>query len=398
MGGVKSMFSEQPLRQKRIVICALETYSTIGGLQNFNRRVFKNVGQRSVVRGEPPALAFLSGDHEAALPSIDGLELVAPKSQPQFMAAVFWASLFKASVLLICHINLLPLAFAVRLFRRRLPIVLFVHGCEVWNGYGPRKKRFYEVWLVGALTRIASVSRFTAESMGREFQVAPDKFRCLPNAVDALDGDGDEIAPSPPSSTILTVARLGSGEREKNVHEVIAAVAILKARLPGVKYEIIGGGSLRPELEALAKKLGVADAVTFLGQVDDNEVRAAYGRAAVFAMPSNKEGFGIVYLEAWQFGKPVICSMHGAASEVVADGVDGFVVDPANAEALADRLYVLLTQPDLANAMGERGRLKVEQKYLNANFRVHLDKILDEMELESAASKKATAPRSQLKL
>ena len=396
MGGFKSMFSEHPLRQNRIVICALETYSTIGGLQNFNRRLFKNVGQRSVERGEPPALAFLSGDHAAALPPIDGVELVAPKSQPKFMAAVFWASLFKASALLICHVNLLPLAFAVRLFRRRLPIVLFVHGCEVWNGHEPRRRRFFEVRLVGALTRIASVSRFTADSMGREFHIEPGRFRCLPNAVDPLEGRA--APPLPPSPTILTVARLGSGEREKNVHEMIAAVSLLKERLPGVKYEIIGGGSLRLELEALAKKLGVADSVAFLGQVDDNEVREAYGRAAVFAMPSNKEGFGIVYLEAWQFGKPVICSMHGAASEVVADGVDGFVVDPANVEALADRLHVLLTQPDLAKAMGESGRLKVEQKYLNANFRVHLDKILDEVELDSAALKAAAARRSQLKL
>ena len=373
MAGVKSMFSEHPLRQNRIVICALETYSTIGGLQNFNRRVFKNVGLRSVERGEPSALAFLSGDHGAALPAIEGVELVAPKSQPQFMAAVFWASLFEASVLVICHVNLLPLAFAVRLFRRRLPIVLFVHGCEVWNGHEPRRRRFFEVRLVGALTRIASVSRFTSESMAREFHIAQDKFRCLPNAVDPLEEGA--VAPAPSSPIILTVARLGAGEREKNVHEMIAAVALLKERLPGVKYEIIGGGSLRPELESLAKKLGVADAVAFLGQVDDSEVRKAYARAAVFAMPSNKEGFGIVYLEAWQFGKPVICSVHGAASEIVADGVDGFVVDPADVKALADRLYVLLTQPDLANSMGENGRLKVEQKYLNANFRVHLDKI-----------------------
>src|SRR5450631_2649126 len=100
MAGVKSMFSEHPLRQNRIVICALETYSTIGGLQNFNRRVFKNVGLRSIERAEPPALAFLSGDHDAPLPVIDGVEFVSPKSQPQFSAAAFWASLFKASVLL----------------------------------------------------------------------------------------------------------------------------------------------------------------------------------------------------------------------------------------------------------------------------------------------------------
>jgi glycosyltransferase involved in cell wall biosynthesis len=396
MTGVKSMFSEHPLRHDRIVICALETYSTIGGLQNFNQRVFKNVALRSVERAEPPALAFLSGDHDAGLPVIDGVQFVAPENQLQFLAATFWASLFKASVLLICHINLLPLAFAVRLFRRRLPIVLFIHGCEVWNAYGPRKRRFYEVWLVGALTRVASVSRFTAESMEREFHVAPDKFGLLPNAVDALEGEPVAAAPQPP--TILTVARLGAGEREKNVHEMIAAVAILKERLPDVKYEIIGGGPLRPELEALAKKLGIADSVTFFGQVGDRELREAYGRAAVFAMPSNKEGFGIVYLEAWQFGKPVICSLHGAASEIIADGVDGFVVDPSDVKALADRLHILLTQPDLAKAMGERGRLKVEQKYLNANFRVHLDKILDEVLADSAAPKHAAARSSQLKL
>jgi phosphatidylinositol alpha-1,6-mannosyltransferase len=396
MTGVKTMSPEHPLRQNRIVICALETYSTVGGLQNFNRRIFKNVALRSVERTEPPALAFLSGDHDAALPAIDGVDLIAPKNRPQFLAAVLWTSLFKASVLLICHINLLPLAFAVRLFRRRLPIVLFIHGCEVWNTHAPRKRRFFEAWFVGALTRVASVSRFSAESMEREFHVAPDKFRFLPNAVDALQGRPVAAAPWPP--TILTVARLGAREREKNVHEMIAAVAILRERLPDVKYEIIGGGPLRPELEALAKKLGVADSVTFFGQVDDRELREAYGRAAVFAMPSNKEGFGIVYLEAWQFGRPVICSMHGAASEIVADGVDGFVVDPADVKALADRLYILLTQPDLAKAMGERGRLKVEQKYLDANFRLHLDKILDEVLVDSAAPKHAAARSSQLKL
>ncbi len=390
------MFPKHPSQQNRIVIYALETYSAIGGLQNFNQRVFRNIGRRTVEGDERSALAFLSGDRDVELPVIDGLQFVAPKNQRQFLAAAFWAGLFKASALLICHINLLPLAFAVRLFRRRLPIVLFVHGCEVWNTHGPRKRRFYESMLVGALTRVASVSRFTAERMEREFHVAPEKFRFLPNAVDGLEPSRAFCAPEP--FTILTVARLGAGEREKNVHKMIAAVALLRERLPGVKYEIIGGGSLRPELEALAQKLGVADAVTFFGQVGDRELREAYGRAAVFAMPSNKEGFGIVYLEAWQFGKPVVCSTLGAPSEIVSDGVDGFVVDPADVKTLADRLHTLLTQPELAKAMGERGRLKVEQKYLNANFRVHLDKILDELLIDPAPPQPAAARRSQLKL
>lgn len=383
-----------PPEPGRIVICALETYSTIGGLQNFNHRVFTNLGRRGVERDDPAAVAILCGDAGAALPTVAGVEFIAPADQPRFLVSAFWAGMFKASALLICHINLLPVAFAVRLFRRRLPIVLFVHGCEVWNADGPRKRRFYELLLVGALTRVVSVSRFTAERMQREFRVAAEKFRLLPNAVDRLENA--PAAVEPPTPRILTVARLAAGEREKNVHEMIAAVALLKERLPGVCYQIIGDGALRPELEALAKSLGVADCVEFSGRVGDLELREAYARAAVFAMPSNKEGFGIVYLEAWQFGKPVICSAFGASSEVVTDGVDGFVVDPSDVKVLADRLHVLLTQPEMARAMGERGRTKVEQKYLNANFRVHLDKILDE--LVDLAARESPATRPQMKL
>ena len=384
------MSSEQPDKPNRIVICALETYSKIGGLQNFNRRVFRNLALRSLEGKEGSALAVLSGDHSVVLPVIEGLEFSAPKNQPLFLATAFWMSLFRASALIICHINLLPLAFAVRLFRRRLPIVLFIHGCEVWNTHGPRKIRFYETWLIGSLTRIASVSRFTAERMEREFHVAPDKFRFLPNAVDRLKGAAAASAPEP--LTILTVARLGFGERQKNVHEMIAAVAAVRRRLPGVKYEIIGDGELKPELQALAEKLGVSDCVRFFGQVDDRELCEAYARAAAFAMPSDKEGFGIVYLEAWQQAKPVICSTRGAASEIVADGVDGFAVDPTDINLLADRIYVLLTQPDMARAMGESGRQKVEQKYLNANFRQHLDKILDELLADSVQPDPAGDP------
>ncbi len=231
--------------------------------------------------------------------------------------------------------------------------------------------------------------------MGGEFNVGPEKFRFLPNAV-----EGSDAAPfgtARRSDTILTVTRLGAEEREKNVHVMIAAVAALRRRLPSVKYEIVGEGALRPQLEVLARDMGVGDIVTFLGHVDERALEQAYARASVFAMPSNKEGFGIVYLEAWQYGLPVVCSIYGASSEIVADGVEGFVVDPANIPELTDRLYQLLSQPDMAKSMGERGRCKVQQKYLNANFRLRLDGILDEL-LDNAKHGAIAARRSQLKL
>lgn len=382
-------------KKARPVICMLETYSHVGGLQNFNRRVLSNIASRSRDdREKGSALAILAGDDRVEIPSFEGLEIATPKGRWRFFIASVWAGVMEADILILGLINLFPIAIAVRLFRPKLPILLFVHGDDVWNQQRHRKKRFYETPLIGVLTRIASVSQFTADVMAREFHVAPEKFRLLPNAVDPLEDAPAASAQRP--LTILTVTRLGLADREKNVGLMIVAVAALKERLPGVRYEIVGDGALRPELEALAKRLGLGDAVTFHGRLNDSDVQKAYARASVFAMPSNKEGFGIVYLEAWQHGLPVICSSVGAPSEIVSDGVDGYVIDPTNIPALADRLHDLLTEPRLAKAMGERGRQKVERKYLNRNFRLHLDAILEE--LSSDAIQREFASKSKASL
>ncbi|WP_374306980.1 glycosyltransferase family 4 protein [Methylocella sp.] len=366
-------------RKSRIVVCALSTYSKIGGLQNFNRRLFQSLGSRARRGAEP--LVVVAGDDKATLPASSGFEIVAPHGRAAFLLQVFAASVSQGGLLLICHINLLALAVAVRLFRPRLPIVLFVHGFEAWNGAG-RPRRHFERLALRCVDRVVSVSRYTAGVMSREFGVPIEKFRILPNAVDE-PAQGPVVARKPFS--ILTVTRLGAAEREKNVHEMIEAVALLRARAPQLTYEIVGDGALRPQLEELARQRGVDDVVTFRGLVDADALREAYARASVFAMPSDKEGFGIVYLEAWQYGLPVICSMFGAASEVVADEVDGFVVDPHDVEALAERLGRLLLDPALAREMGERGREKVVSKYLDADFRGNLFRILDEVVREAGS-------------
>jgi phosphatidyl-myo-inositol dimannoside synthase len=137
--------------------------------------------------------------------------------------------------------------------------------------------------------------------------------------------------------------------------------------------------ALRAEFEALANDLGAGDSVKFLGTITDAAFDAAYARATVFALTSSKEGFGIVYLEAWQHGLPVICSSKGAPKEIVADGVDDFVVDPEDISMLADRLNLLLCRPELAKAMGDSGRQKVEANYLDPVFQQKLGRLIDEL-------------------
>ena len=294
------------------------------------------------------------------------------------MTGTAWTAVTTANLFVLGHVNLLPLAVLVRCLRPKLPILLFVHGDEVWND--PRishEKRWFEPWFLRAVTKIASVSAFTAETMGREFHVRQAKFSLLPNAVDPLKSLPE--ANIREAATILSVTRLEPGDREKNVGNMIRAVAKLRHEMPGLKYEIAGDGGLRPELETLASDLGVSDCVKFLGLITDAKLDAAYARATVFALPSSKEGFGIVYLEAWQRGLPVVCASKGAPKEIVADGVDGFVVDPGDVSMLADKLNLLLSRPELAAAMGESGRRKVEAKYLDTVFRQNLDGLIDDL-------------------
>lgn len=375
------LFMKSPLvrRRERIVFSALETYSLVGGMQNFNRRVIGNLIARAQLRHEPSPLVRTLRDVGSIPHDVSAIARTYA-SRVAFTLASLTTAL-NARLLIIGHVNLLPIAALVRCLRWKTPILLFVHGDEVWNEPTRRRKRWYDRLLLLAVDRIASVSQYTADTMSREFRVNPTKFAILPNAVDPIERSTIDAAKHAP--TVLTVSRLSSGDRPKNIDQMLRSIAILKKRLPNLRYEIVGDGALRVELEQLAKDLGISENVSFLGRVSDSELADAYRRATVFALPSSKEGFGIVYLEAWLRSLPVLCSSFGASKEVVSDGSDGFVVDHRDADAIANRLYEVLTDPALAQRLGENGRTKVETRYLNHSFQVNLNAIINELLLGS---------------
>jgi glycosyltransferase involved in cell wall biosynthesis len=366
----------------QIVFCALETYSLVGGMQNFNRRVIRNLLSRVQSRGEPPPQMRFLRDGDSIPKDLADVA----RSYPNRIAFILGSAIagLTASVFIIGHVNLLPIAALVRCFRWRTPILLFVHGDEVWNEPKRRKKRWHDSLFLRAVSRIASVSQYTADIMSQEFGVDRAKFCALPNAVDVVERPSSPGAKDTP--VVLTVSRLSSGDRAKNIDQMLRAIAVLKTRIPKVRYEIVGDGALRHELEQLTRELGIGANVSFLGRLSDAELSQAYQRASVFALPSSKEGFGIVYLEAWLRSLPVICSSFGASKEIVSSGTDGFVVDHRDADAIANRLHELLTDSALALRLGENGRNKVESKYLNRSFQTNLDAIIDDLLLTATGN------------
>ncbi|MBO3732968.1 glycosyltransferase [Glycomyces niveus] len=146
--------------------------------------------------------------------------------------------------------------------------------------------------------------------------------------------------------TLLFVGRL---EAEKNVHELLEAAALLP---PDVRVEIVGDGSVRPRLEALAARLGLAERATFHGFLTDDEVVEAYRRADVFVMPGTAELQSIATMEAMAAGLPVVAADAMALPHLVRPARNGWLYRPGDIAELAHRLRSMLADEAGLAAMG----------------------------------------------
>jgi phosphatidylinositol alpha 1,6-mannosyltransferase len=169
-----------------------------------------------------------------------------------------------------------------------------------------------------------------------------------------IDIDGYHSEPDPPGvvPSVLFVGRL---DQEKRVDELIRAFAAVPER-HAARLEIVGDGARRADWTALAAGLGIGDRTTFHGFVPEDELRAAYSRAAVFVMPGIAELQSIATLEAMAAGTPVLAADAMALPHLVHPGRNGWLFAPGDVPELTARLVTLLRDPALRRRMGARSR------------------------------------------
>jgi glycosyltransferase involved in cell wall biosynthesis len=137
-------------------------------------------------------------------------------------------------------------------------------------------------------------------------------------------------------------------------------------KVNGVNLVIVGRGPLEDELRKQVSQLELDNRVFFLGKVSDEKLCSLYHGCACFVLPSisHAEGFGIVQAEAMACGAPSISTeLQTGTSYVNKDGVTGYVVPPADADALAEKIEILATDENRRNEMGRAGRLRVRAKF-----------------------------------
>lgn len=224
------------------------------------------------------------------------------------------------------HVNLLPLVRAVRLMNPSLEVHLIAHGVEAWRPWTRAQRR-----ALRARDRVIAVSEFTRQRvLEQRAGIHPDRTRVVPNALDPnLPTPAGRRTPG----LIVTLSRLSASDRYKGVDHLIETMPTIRTACADARLLVIGDGDDHARLERLAAKRAPG-AVEFAGRLPDRLARERLAAAALFALPSRDEGFGLVYVEALSLGIPCVAARSGGASEVVDESV-GTLVEYGHTTQLA---------------------------------------------------------------
>ena len=231
---------------------------------------------------------------------------------------------------------------------RDLKVVTTLHGTDITLVGQARSFFTITKFSIERSDAVTAVSEYLRQETDRAFDCRACGIEVIPNFVNLQEYFPTEAAPRPefaPASKKL-VMHVSNFRPVKQVPEVVRVFARIRSAVPSVLV-LVGDGPERPEAEAEAERLGVQDAVFFLGKLDT--VADLLQAADLFLLPSTSESFGLAALEAMACGVPVVASRVGGLPEVIVDEQSGWLVPPGPhaTEAMTERGVAALTDGGL---------------------------------------------------
>lgn len=351
---------------KKISFFALTAFSQTGGIEKFNRCLIK-------VLNTLPGKAKASVHHHILYDKAPDTRYCPADvfsgyrgSKIAFLVRGFIQAV-RSTFIITGHLNLAILAVAVKKFFPAKKVVLILHGIEVMEPVTGLKKKALqccdEIWVV---------SHFTQRNVVQIQGIPPGKIKVLFNTIDPyfvlppqFEKSGylqSRYGLGKQDPVLFTLTRLNAAEGYKGYDKVIAALPEVLKVFPSVKYIIAGKGDAGEieKVKQLIDRYSLQGHVLLTGFIPDTEVTDHYLLADLFVMPSKKEGFGIVFIEALACGLPVVAGNQDGSVDALLNGRLGTLVDPDDVKAIAAAILRVLSSGILLNSPEKRQQVQRE--------------------------------------
>jgi len=344
-------------------------YPEIGGVEDHVLRL----GRHMVVEGHEVTVHTsridLSG---ASLPQQDTIDGIMVRRYTPGMRLGYYATTFRPRIgtgdILHCHgYAFLPNDFAIRHYCGRMGTVFTTHhGVRMTppNFRARTLRRLYDLRGLGTLRKADRV--FTSSQADKQWlierNVLPKRIEVVPDGIadEAFIPGAKAFAQRHGLSNFIMF--LGRVHWEKCIDHLLSAVAKINRR--DLQVAVVGpDAGATEQLRQTAEKLGIRGSVKFIGKVSQDEKKGLLAGCSMLALPSLYEAQGLVILEAWAQGRPIVASRVGGVPDMVQNGVNGLLYDWGDIGELASSISKILDDPELAVDLGEAGRITASERY-----------------------------------
>jgi phosphatidylinositol alpha-1,6-mannosyltransferase len=359
--------------RNKIVLLSLQTFSATGGIQKMTRTLaycINNITERHNLNF---SLWSVYDRNEDIMPKY----LSASKFKGFGADRIkFIADAIKlgrqCDTVILSHINMAAVGLAIKLLNPKCRVMLIAHGIEVWRPVTLLKRAFLK-----QCDKIICVSEFTRTEVVKWHKTNPDKCIVLNNAIDPFMKLPVDLGKplsllkryglTTDNDILFTLTRLANTEQYKGYDQVIRSIGKLKTKFPEIRYVLAGqyDEEEKQRINNLIAQHKAEGLVILSGFINEEELTDHFLMADLFILPSKKEGFGIVFIEALACGLPVICGNTDGSLDAVKHGKLGTAINPDSTDELE---LAVLNHLENRPSLAERARLQQEcTSYFNTD-------------------------------
>lgn len=337
------------------VLLILTDTKSHGGISNFNKNLINSLHHYTLT-----IIALNDDKRDEKIKGFRG-------NKVQFLFSVIFHLLKKPHLTIIGHLHFTPIVVFCKLLR--LKNIVLLHGIEAW------KPKPSLVKYLPFVNEYWAVSNYTKSKFEEETKTARNKVKLIFNTlpVQPLNYEPEKHE----SNYFLSVARLDKNEKYKGIDTTLRSLTPIKNWLISKNwtFEIVASGNDLKRHFNLIETLGLDEIVNFHTNLDEQSLNSLYKHCTFFVLPSNGEGFGIVYLEAMMHKKAVIGAINCGSKDVIVDGNTGFLIEP-NEKNVRNKIEYLINNPNKRKTFGQNGYLHFQDNFSNSKFDELINKLV----------------------